>query len=80
MPLVRLTRAIPGPSGEDRFISINPANIAAVMDSTEENQVVLRLADGRGLLVRGTYDSVMAQLGRPIDEADEGFDEESGEE
>lgn len=42
-------------------ISINPANVSAVF-AAREGGTILRMNDGRGLHVQGTYQEVMARL------------------
>lgn len=48
-----------------RFIGINPLAVGAVHDSTQyPDTVIIRLHDGRGYLVRGTYAEVKPRLDR----------------
>jgi hypothetical protein len=53
-----------GISGETRelVIGIAPDTVAAAFESTESGVVIIRLRDGRGFKVRGTYAEVSAKL------------------
>jgi hypothetical protein len=44
-------------------ISVNPTMLAAVFASAQADDVtIIRLADGRGFAIKGTYEDVMATL------------------
>jgi hypothetical protein len=45
-------------------VSVNPLHVAAVFESIRDMppSVVIRLADGRGLKVRGSYSEVIERL------------------
>jgi uncharacterized protein YlzI (FlbEa/FlbD family) len=45
-------------------VSVNPVHVAAVLEDIRSHSpvVVIRLADGRGLKVRGSYSEVIERL------------------
>jgi uncharacterized protein YlzI (FlbEa/FlbD family) len=48
---------------EGTLISLNPANIAAVFAAREvPNSCIVRMNDGRGFIVQGSYEEVMGRL------------------
>lgn len=48
-----------------RFIGLNPLAVGAVHDSAQHaDTVIIRLFDGRGYMVRGSYAEVKARLDR----------------
>jgi len=59
--LIELDRAADG--GEvGQKLAVNPTHVAAVHDSMDDGVVIVRLADGRGYKVSGTYAEVMAKV------------------
>jgi uncharacterized protein YlzI (FlbEa/FlbD family) len=76
VPLIEFDRALQQESddamGEDdgipqtqvvHKVAIKPQGVAAVFESTQApNVVIIRLLDGRGFQVRGTYDQVQERL------------------
>ena len=46
-------------------IAINPQHVAALFESTQDQGVcIIRLADGRGFIVKGAYAEIMEKLSR----------------
>jgi len=69
--LVQFTRLAQGLGGEERFISINPEEVSAVFDSQQdEGAVVVRMKNGSGFAVRGSYVEVVQRL-QPTRQFDE---------
>jgi hypothetical protein len=65
--LIELTRLHTDDDGVETTapISLNPTMVAAVFASSQsEAATVVRLADGRGFMIKGTYEEVMATLAR----------------
>jgi hypothetical protein len=63
--LIELTRLHTDDDGVETTapISINPTMVAAVFSSAQNGDAtVVRLADGRGFMIKGTYEEVMAAL------------------
>jgi hypothetical protein len=68
MPLIQFQRTITRQFGEDDAVAstgvaINPAYVSAVLPNSEQpDHTVLRMSDGRGLVVQGAYSEVYAKL------------------
>lgn len=73
--LIRLERPAPAPSYEDgeddqvvaapaepRYAAVNPLLVAAVFESRHPGVCVVKMADGRGILVVGSFEEVMIRL------------------
>jgi hypothetical protein len=78
--LIELTRLHTDDDGVESTapISINPTMVAAVFASAQsEAATIVRLADGRGFVISGTYADVMAALRGGSTPAPEGMVSES---
>lgn len=53
---------ISGVAPSELVIGIEPDSVAAAFESTETGVVIIRLRDGRGFKVKGTYAEVSAKL------------------
>jgi hypothetical protein len=53
---------------QELHISINPENVAVVFAARTNGVCIVRMNDGRGFQIQGSYDEVMAAL-RPYHQA-----------
>jgi hypothetical protein len=53
------------------LVAIKPKHVAAVLEDVDQpTRTVIRMADGRGFAVRGSYQEVIGRLGVHVQEAD----------
>lgn len=65
--LIEFKRAITSDMGEPMKISVDPAQIVAVMEMQEDPEhSILRFAGGRGVIVKGTYAAVAQLIDPPV--------------